>query len=482
MTSQAIASNIIISSSIQSRNFDGFNYVSGQTSGDEILQYLDSGTQGFFLDERTGTAVFTDIIARDNVIAANYIKFDEETSGFTSLQNGNLELNLDNETLSVENGRIKIKQIPSNSVIDESLFTTPNTIFFGQNKTQTFELPTLVQPIRVFGFDESDTSTWGFSSTFVHYPAIANANEEPQRNNSANLLSFGVGKSPFYGIGYSMSSPSDPRNNLFTSEYIRDAGYEDTSFILKNNGYTTNVQPILLAIHFPSLGISADQINGKISLNNLKIIYDTSKVNFLSNTEKYTLLAVETLFTSNTGTFGDRYGTRRTYISNRVTNPTILPDIYETTVDIDLGSINTGNNTQFMIIKLDRATFETVNNYQSYLGYLPMSAQFTPETNLRFEVNGAAPSTKTHQLSDFNKLIPGKQLMTVTSDSEIVNTVNPENPSQNLPIFPFEWSSVRNHQLGYPESDPSRGGEDLVFKALQNGNNDSFGADFRYTP
>ena len=448
------------------------------------MQFLDSGTQGFFLDERTGTAVFTDIIARDNVIAANYIKFDEETSGLTSLENGNLELNLDNETLSVEDGRIKIKQIPSNSVIDESLFTTPNTIFFGQNKTETFELPTLVQPIRVFGYDGSDTSTWGFSSTFVSYPTLANVNDEPSIRNGSNEIGMGVGDIPIYQRGYLFSSPSDPRNNLFTSEYIRDAGYEE-NYGLMRGAYVTETRPVLFVIHFPSLGISADQITGNIQLNNLKIIYDTSKINFLSDVERYNLLKIQTLFTSSSSTFSDRYGSLfQNLIINQVSNPTLLPDIYETTLDINLGSIKEGNNTQFLIVKLAYSDFTTVESHQSYLGYIPMSAQFTPETNLRFEVTGAVPSTRTHQLSDFNKLIPGKQLMIVESSDEINETVNPANPSptNNYPIFPFEWSSVRNHQLGYPESDPNRGGEDLVFEALQNGNVDTFTTSFRYTP
>jgi len=145
ITAQALASNIVITGSVQSRNFDGFNRVN--ETGEEILQYLDAGTQGFFLDERTGTAVFTDIIARDNVIAANYIKYNEN-SGLSAIDaNGNFGINLDNDTLQIEDGRVKIKQIPSNAVIDISLYTSPNTIFFGQTETQTFELPTLNYPI-----------------------------------------------------------------------------------------------------------------------------------------------------------------------------------------------------------------------------------------------------------------------------------------------------------------------------------------------
>ena len=137
ITAQALASNIVITGSVQSRNFDGFNRV--DQTGEEILQYLDAGTQGFFLDERTGTAVFTDIIARDNIIAANYIKYNEN-SGLSAIDaDGNFGINLDNETLQIQDGRVKIKQIPSNAVIDISLYTSPNTIFFGQSETQTFE-------------------------------------------------------------------------------------------------------------------------------------------------------------------------------------------------------------------------------------------------------------------------------------------------------------------------------------------------------
>jgi hypothetical protein len=479
ITAQALASNIVITGSIQSRNFDGFNRV--DKTGEEILQYLDAGTQGFFLDERTGTAVFTDIIARDNIIAANYIKYNEN-SGLSAIDaNGNFGINLDNDTLQIEDGRVKIKQIPSNSVIDISLYTSPNTIFFGQSETQTFELPTLNQPMNFMG-DRQDASTWVLSSTVMNWPSLNQFGDDLLTNlySGSRILSYG--NQP--GGGFQLFHENDERDvGIYKSPYIRSSIY-DNSEPAGVRVYDNSVacQVVVLHVDLHEYVNSADAISGKIELNNVKFLIDTSHISHLTNVESYNFVGLKAYFSSTSGAMTDTYTSGVNFIGtpqikSAVINPTLLSDIYEAVVDINFGTIQTGNNTRYMTVVIDRAVLNYADYQTTYLGYVPLSAQFTPETNLRFEYYGALPEVLNHNLSDINCLIPGKQKFLADID-QLEFTQNANEPLGGASaIIPFEWSSDTRHQLGHPEVDPDRDGPlvdpvtDLLDGASWNYNN-----------
>jgi len=156
-----------------------------------------------------------------------------------------------------------------------------------------------------------------------------------------------------------------------------------------------------------------------------------------------------------TNTVNFRYVTQ---IKSAVINPMLLPDIYEAEVDMNFGSIQTGNNTRYMTVVLHTAVLNYADYQTTYLGYVPLSAQFTPETNLRFEYYGALPEVLNHNLSDINCLIPGKQKFLADID-QLEFTQNANEPLGGASaIIPFEWSSDTRHQLGHPEVDPDRDG------------------------
>ena len=397
ITAQAIASNIVITGSIQSRNFDGFNVV--DSTGEEILQYLDAGENGFFLDERTGTAVFTDIIARDNVIAANYIKYNEN-SGLSAIDaDGNFGINLDNETLQIEDGRVKIKQIPSNSVIDDSLYLNNNTVFFGQEATEVFALP----PMKTW-IDLADN----FNAEHITY----NANY-------------------YYGgdvMGSSIIIYSPPEV------------------------YPQRVSMSMVLLHIDLFDYvdSADQINGNISLNNVKFYIDFTNYASINNIDSFTF-ATRAVVTSTLGDT-DSYTTTDNYFRNTVSNPTMLPRVYEIVADITCGSIKVNNNSRYLSIYLNNhinvpnSSTDQDNPVTQYIG---LSAEFNTDTNFRFDVYGAVPEDRIHSLSEITRLAPGRQMgRSVAGYSSDGTLVNAEwssadyimNGSFYGPYTPLSWT------------------------------------------
>ena len=395
ITAQAIASNIVITGSIQSRNFDGFNVV--DSTGEEILQYLDAGENGFFLDERTGTAVFTDIIARDNVIAANYIKYNVN-SGLSAIDaDGNFGINLDNETLQIEDGRVKIKQIPSNSVIDESLYLNNNTVFFGQEATEVFALPPM--------------KTW------------IDPNENINENNIFNA-------------------------NYYYGGDVRDGIKVET---LPGIYPSSSIEPLLLHIDLFDYVDSADQINGIISLNNVKFYIDFTNYASINYIDSFTF-ATRAVVTSTLGDT-DSYTTTDNYFRNTVSNPTMLPRVYEIVADITCGSIKVNNNSRYLSIYLNNhinvpnSSTDQDNPVTQYIG---LSAEFNTDTNFRFDVYGAVPEDRIHSLSEITRLAPGHQLGIgkFNGYSESWNVVNAEwssadyimNGSFYGPYTPLSWT------------------------------------------
>jgi len=105
ITAQSISSNAIITGSIQSKNFDG-SYNSG--TGVIVL-----GTQGFYLEGNTGTIIANTLVARDDIITGNMIKFSDGKALTSNSDTGELEVVVDDDTLSIQDGKLAIKSVPS---------------------------------------------------------------------------------------------------------------------------------------------------------------------------------------------------------------------------------------------------------------------------------------------------------------------------------------------------------------------------------
>jgi hypothetical protein len=105
ITAQSISSNAIITGSIQSKNFDG-SYNTG-------TGVIGVGTQGFYLEGNTGTIIANTLVARDDIITGNMIKFSDGKALTTNAETGALEVIVDDDTLSIQDGKLAIKSVPS---------------------------------------------------------------------------------------------------------------------------------------------------------------------------------------------------------------------------------------------------------------------------------------------------------------------------------------------------------------------------------
>ena len=413
---------------------------------------MNAGENGFFLDERTGTAVFTDIIARDNVIAANYIKYNEN-SGLSAIDaTGNFGVNVDTDFMSIQDGKVTITRIPSDTVVDTSLFTTPNTIFFGQSETQIFELPTINQEINFFGNNINDTSTWSLCSMSINIPNLYNSGNNYQFSTSNTSKLYLYHENDFRNVDFYKSEfVSDSLLPADSSRTALDDSDTSGNRWYNEGGAGVLCEHVILLIDLHALGVTAAQINGNIVLNNLKIRWDTSNLNVLSLIQGFNLLSIKSYMSSTTAIHSDISSGGRKSTSalvSQVLNPTVIGDIFEATIDITLGhpktAAETGGNAQrfiTLVIRNDTSLKLQSNTFPDYRGYLPLSAEFTTDTNLRFEAMGAIPETKNFDLSSINHLIPGKQLVRATDHTR----------TQTRAHIPFEWIEDRPRQLGFPE-------------------------------
>ena len=104
-----LVSDSVITNTIQSTNFDG-QLVNGEYT---------IGTEGYSLNASTGTLVLNSLVARNNIIAGNYICYNEE-GGFAVDSCGNFKIAVDNDTLTVADGGLTIKTIPDTAVVTQT--------------------------------------------------------------------------------------------------------------------------------------------------------------------------------------------------------------------------------------------------------------------------------------------------------------------------------------------------------------------------
>jgi hypothetical protein len=108
ITGVSISSNAVVTGSVTSKNFDGsYNADTG---------LIDAGTEGFFLEGNTGTIVANTLVARDDIITGNMIQFSSGKA-LSAGPTGDLQVVVDDQTLSVQDGKLAIKAVPQTAVV-----------------------------------------------------------------------------------------------------------------------------------------------------------------------------------------------------------------------------------------------------------------------------------------------------------------------------------------------------------------------------
>lgn len=110
----ALEAGAILTGNLKSENSD-IQITQNANTAEYIFNL---GTEGFYLHGPTGTIVANKLIARDNIISGSMIKFDETLGGLTTDLNGNIAVQTDDETLKIENGKVIIKNVPANAVVN----------------------------------------------------------------------------------------------------------------------------------------------------------------------------------------------------------------------------------------------------------------------------------------------------------------------------------------------------------------------------
>ena len=114
VTSTALVSGATVTGNLGSLNFDG--QITGPDSNGEYSFNL--GNNGFYMHGDSGTAVVNTLIARNNIITGNMVKFDDSLHGLETDNNGNIKVKTDGETMTIENGAVKISSVPQNAVVN----------------------------------------------------------------------------------------------------------------------------------------------------------------------------------------------------------------------------------------------------------------------------------------------------------------------------------------------------------------------------
>ena len=143
ITGASISSNSILAATFQSPNFNG--------SYNENSGIFLTGTEGFYFHGPTGTAVLNTLIARDDIITGNYIKYTQN-GGFNVENDGSIGLKVDNDTISLINGSLQIKSVPSTAIV----LATSDVNYTGAHNGRiiTNSLPEVpVYGFQIFGVD-----------------------------------------------------------------------------------------------------------------------------------------------------------------------------------------------------------------------------------------------------------------------------------------------------------------------------------------
>ena len=114
VTSDKLVTGATITGNLASLNFDG--QITGPDGNGDYNFAL--GNNGFYMHGDSGTAVVNTLIARNNIITGNMVKFDDSLHGLETDNDGNIKVKTDGTTMTVENGAIKILSVPQNAVVN----------------------------------------------------------------------------------------------------------------------------------------------------------------------------------------------------------------------------------------------------------------------------------------------------------------------------------------------------------------------------
>jgi len=136
-----LVTDFVLTKNIQSDNFNGQIINNLSNTNSITSRTINVGTSGYYLDSQSGTIVASKFIARDGIIAGNYIKYNNNGAFEVDAQ-GNLGVKVDDDTLAVSNGSLVIKQVPSTSIV----VATQDINYLGGLNTTAYDVLTTTNP------------------------------------------------------------------------------------------------------------------------------------------------------------------------------------------------------------------------------------------------------------------------------------------------------------------------------------------------
>jgi len=150
-----LVTDFILTKNIQSDNFNGQITNNLSNTNSITSRTINVGTSGYYLDSQSGTIIASKFIARDGIIAGNYIKYNN-TGAFEVDALGNLGVKVDQDTLAISNGSLVIKQVPSTSIV----IATKDINYISGLNTTAYTSMTCTNPGQGGSFITSPANIW----------------------------------------------------------------------------------------------------------------------------------------------------------------------------------------------------------------------------------------------------------------------------------------------------------------------------------
>ena len=152
-----LVTDFILTKNIQSDNFNGQITNNLSNTNSITSRTINVGTSGYYLDSQSGTIIASKFIARDGIIAGNYIKYSRDGAGAFEVDAlGNLGVKVDQDTLAISNGSLVIKQVPSTSIV----IATKDINYISGLNTTAYTSMTCTNPGQGGSFITSPANIW----------------------------------------------------------------------------------------------------------------------------------------------------------------------------------------------------------------------------------------------------------------------------------------------------------------------------------
>ena len=270
-----LVTDFVLTKNIQSDNFNGQIINNLSNTNSITSRTLSVGTSGYYMDSQSGTIVASKFIARDGIIAGNYIKYNN-SGGFAVDAQGNFGVAVDEDTLTVSNGELVIKQVPSTSIV----VATQDINYLGGLNTTEYNRLTCTNPSTANAVINSSENIWCI------YDSLSNV------QSALNITSLEL-YNPTFTIDYSQVVNLAQASNLFFSVVAR---WSDSPTMLLNS-------PVVAA----GVGFFTSIINPVLPLGS--VTYSIPKISIVKTTiptNRYLIIAPSfALFGNNlSGTVG----------------------------------------------------------------------------------------------------------------------------------------------------------------------------------